>query len=174
MASSRDAGTVLDQRPSATEKLDVGSVVVLEVAKKRAAPVVTTVSIPRLVGSSAADAKGRLRSLGLHWNASTRSSDSTRSTVLAQDPAPGAKVEKGETVSLTISSGPSEVSVPDVTGLDAANARGQLQDAGFDVSVVDRPTSDPDQDGVVVDQSPTGGSSAAEGSTVTITVARLS
>jgi serine/threonine-protein kinase len=93
--------------------------------------------------------------------------------VLEQDPAPGSKVEKGVAVTLTVSSGPSEVVVPDVTGLDAASARAQLADAGFDVIAVDQPTSDPDEDGVVVDQSPESGSSATHGSTVTITVARV-
>jgi serine/threonine-protein kinase len=111
--------------------------------------------------------------LGLHWNLTTRSSERTRGTVLEQDPASGSKVEKGVSVTLTVSSGPSNVVVPDVTGLDAATARAQLADAGFDVTVVDQPTSDPDQDGVVVEQSPEGGSSATKGSTVTITVARV-
>jgi serine/threonine-protein kinase len=93
--------------------------------------------------------------------------------LLEHGPAPGSKVEKGVSVTLTVSSGPSDVVVRDVTGLDAATARAQLADAGFDVSVVDQPTSDPDQDGVVVDQSPESGSSATKGSTVTITVARV-
>jgi serine/threonine-protein kinase len=61
-----------------------------------------------------------------------------------------------------------------VTGLDADSARVKLENAGFDVAVVDQPTSDPDQDGVVVDQDPLGGTEADNGSTVTITVARLS
>jgi beta-lactam-binding protein with PASTA domain len=96
-----------------------------------------------------------------------------RGTVLEQDPAPGPKVEKGVAVTLTVSSGPSELVVPDVTGLDAASARAQLADAAFEVTVLDQPTSDPDQDGVVVDQSPESGSSATTGSTVTITVAHV-
>jgi beta-lactam-binding protein with PASTA domain len=155
VVSSRQAGTVLDQRPEGNQKLDVGSAVLLVVAKERPAPPAPPkVAVPRLVGSSAAAAKDGLRSLGLHWNLTTRSSERTRGTVLEQDPAPGSKVEKGVAVTLTISSGPSEVVVPDVTGLDAASARAQLADAGFDITVVDQPTSDPDQDGVVVDQSP--------------------
>jgi hypothetical protein len=171
VASSRQAGTVLDQRPEGNQKLDVGSSVLLEVAMKRPAP--PKVAVPRLVGSSAAEAKDRLRLLGLHWKRTTRSSERSRGTVLEQDPAPGSKVEKGVAVMLTVSSGPSELVVPDVTGLEAASAQAQLADAGFEVIVVDQPTSDPDQDGVVVDQSPESGSSAAKGSTVTITVARV-
>ena len=172
--SSRQAGTVLDQRPAGNQKLHVGSAVLLEVAKEPPAPPAPPkVAVPRLVGSSAADAKDRLRLLGLHWNVTTRSSERSRGTVLEQNPAPGSKIEKGIAVTLTVSSGPSELVVPDVTGLDAASARAQLADAGFEVTVLDQPTSDPDQDGVVVDQSPESGSSATKGSTVTITVAHV-
>jgi beta-lactam-binding protein with PASTA domain len=42
------------------------------------------------------------------------------------------------------------------------------------VQVVDQPTSDVTEDGLVVAQDPPGGTQADEGSVVTITVARLS
>jgi serine/threonine-protein kinase len=63
--------------------------------------------------------------------------------------------------------------VPDVTGLDEAAARGELERAGFEVRVVDETTADPAQDGLVVRQSPDGGASADDGATVTIVVGRL-
>jgi beta-lactam-binding protein with PASTA domain len=172
--SSRQAGTVLDQRPHGDQELDVGSAVLLEVAKERPTPpAAPKVAVPRLVGSQRRRRRIVFVCSGLHWTLTSRSSERTRGTVLEQDPPPGSKVEKGVAVTLTVSSGPSELVVPDVTGLDAARARAQLADAGFDVTVVDQPTSDPDQDGVVVDQSPESGSSATKGSTVTITVARV-
>jgi PASTA domain len=169
IASSRAEGTVLAQAPAASSRIDAGATVELRVAK-RTEP--AKAGIPRLVGSDGATAKSRLRSLGLHWSVTTRASARPRGTVLAQAPSPGARVTKGTTVSLTVSSGQAQVSVPDVTGLDEANARAQLVDAGFDVSVVDEPATDPSEDGVVVDQSPSGGSSADKGSSVTITVKR--
>lgn len=172
--SSREAGTVIDQQPDAGATVDTKSVVVLDVAKKSSPAAPATVSVPRLVGIAAASAKTRLSSLGLHWSVVTHASDRTRGIVLAQSPSAGAKLEKGRTVTLTVSSGPAQISVPDVTGLDAESARAQLVNAGLDVTVVDQPTSDPDQDGVVVDQDPPGGADAAKGSTVRITVARLS
>jgi serine/threonine-protein kinase len=64
--------------------------------------------------------------------------------------------------------------VPDVTGLDEGAARSTLEGDGFRVAVVDEPTDDSSQDGVVVDQSPSGSTDARDGSTVTITVARFS
>jgi serine/threonine-protein kinase len=82
-------------------------------------------------------------------------------------------VDKGETVTLEVSSGSAEVSVPDVIGLDEASARTKLEDAGFQVDVFDRTTTDPEQDGTVVDQQPVGGVLAKNESVVVITVARV-
>ena len=168
VTSSRAEGTVLAQRPQADAKIDQGSAVQLRVAKEPA-----EVSVPSLVGSTAATAKDRLRALGLHWSVTTRASNESRTTVLAQSPERGVQIPRGMTIRLTISSGPAQVPVPDVTALDEASARARLSDAGFDVAAVDQPTTDPSQDGRVVDQMPAGSSNAPKGSTVTITVARL-
>ena len=74
---------------------------------------------------------------------------------------------------LTISTGPARVSVPDVVGLDEESARQELETAGFDVQVVDEPTEAVEEDGIVLDQDPAGGSSRPKGSVVTITVSRF-
>jgi serine/threonine-protein kinase len=76
-------------------------------------------------------------------------------------------------VTLRVSSGPAKVDVPDVTGLDEPAARAQLEGAGFEVRVTDESTTDPAQDGIVLRQSPTGGSRADDGAIVTIVVARF-
>jgi beta-lactam-binding protein with PASTA domain len=174
--SSRPAGTVIRQDPSASA-VDRGAVVDLQVAKKRVAtePVVlpTRVAVPSLVGSTAAAAKSRLRALGLHWSTSEVASGEPRGTVVRQTPSPGAQVEKGRTVILAVSSGPARVTVPDVTGVDEQTARESLETAGFEVRVLDQPTSDPAEEGTVVEQDPVGEAEAEKGSVVTITVARL-
>jgi serine/threonine-protein kinase len=64
--------------------------------------------------------------------------------------------------------------VPDVTGLDEATAQTQLEDKGFVVSVRDRATDDPAEDGNVVEQRPAALTKAKPGATVTIYVGRLS
>src|SRR5262249_17501359 len=148
-----------------------GASVQLRVAKK---PRATKVDVPRLVGSTVSSAKSRLRSLGLHVAVSTEESDRPRGTVVAQSPSAGARAGQGAGGQLTGSSGRGRGSVPDVPGLDEASAGAQLAAAGFTVNMVDQPTSDPSQDGLVVDQTPAGGTSAAKGATVTITVARAS
>ncbi len=67
---------------------------------------------------------------------------------------------------------PAAAAVPNVVGEDKNTAKADLANAGFHVDKENQDTSDPNQDGMVVDQSPIGGSSAQAGSHVTIYVGR--
>lgn len=170
--SDERAGTVLAQSPSAGTEVADGSVVTLEVAKARQ-PIVKRVALPDVIGADVADARARLRELGLEVRVARVVAPDPAGTVVSQSPRAGAEVREGTTVTLRVSTGPADVAVPDVTGLDEASARLELENAGFDVRVTDQSTDDPAQDGVVVAQSPRGGSTAREGAVVTITVARV-
>lgn len=169
--STEPSGTVIAQSPSEGAKVEEDATIRLDVAKAR--PVVELIAVPDVVGSSVSAARGELQSVGLRSSTVTVVSEEPAGTVIAQSPAAGAELREGATVKLTVSAGPAKVDVPDVTGLDEASATLELEREGFQVRVVDEPTTDPDQDGVVVRQTPHGGSSASEGVTVTITVARI-
>ena len=71
-----------------------------------------------------------------------------------------------------VSQTPVVATVPNVVGEDKDTAKADLANAGFHVHKENQDTSDPNQDGMVVDQSPPGGSSAQSGSHVTIYVGR--
>jgi serine/threonine-protein kinase len=73
-------------------------------------------------------------------------------------------------VTLTVSTGPETVTVPNVVQQGSEQAEQTLADAGFEVSVQTQPVTDPTQENVVLDQDPDGGSEAPGGSTVTIVV----
>jgi serine/threonine-protein kinase len=89
--------------------------------------------------------------------------------VISQSPAANTPVTAGQTVALTISSGPQPVKVPSVLGLLETKADDQLTAAGL---VVDTKTVvDPANAGRVVAQNPRAGTSVQQGTTVTITVA---
>jgi beta-lactam-binding protein with PASTA domain len=60
-----------------------------------------------------------------------------------------------------------------VVGLDEPTARARLLQAGFTVRIVTRTTSDPAEEGIVLDQRPLGGTPARAGAQVTITVGAL-
>jgi serine/threonine-protein kinase len=86
-------------------------------------------------------------------------------------PPAGTQIDKGSTVTLFISSGPQKVTVPSVVGQSQDSASAELANVGLKVQPVaqDSTTETP---GNVLSQSPSAGSQAGRGSTVTITVAR--
>lgn len=174
--STEPEGTVVSQVPRAGTEVGPDSVVRLEIAIPPAQPTITepTITVPDLAGARSSEARSRLRELGLRVTQKPIESPRPKGTVIRQSPAPGTELREGQTVTLTVSTGPAKVTVPDVVGLDEQAAREELESAGFDVTAVDEPTDNVDEDGVVLDQAPAGGSSRSKGSVVTITVARRS
>jgi beta-lactam-binding protein with PASTA domain len=176
--SDEPAGTVLEQEPAAGEEVADGTTVVLRIAEGRAQPPpaaeAETVRVPALVGMPAADARSRLRELGLRVTQRPVESSQPAGEVVSQSPAADAEVREGAVVTLRVSTGPAGVAVPDVVGLDETAAAAELEAAGFTVRVADEPTLDPTQAGVVLRQSPAAGTTRDEGATVTITVGRAS
>jgi eukaryotic-like serine/threonine-protein kinase len=126
-----------------------------------------------VIGAAAASARSELRAAGLKVTTIGVVSQESPGTVISQSPRAGADVRKGSRVLLTVSTGPAKVDVPDVSGLDEAAARVELERAGFVVRVTDESTTDPAQDGIVIRQTPAGGSGAQDGDAVTIVVGRL-
>jgi serine/threonine-protein kinase len=169
--SDGTAGIVTGQSPAAGAEAAPGTTVQLEVSKAR--PADTRVEIPDVVGLDIGGARDRLGRLGLTVEVKREASSEPMDTVLRQSPRPAALVEKRGVVTLTISSGPETVAVPDVVGLDEASAQAQLEDAGLAVRVTYQPTSDPSADGIVVAQMPAASASVSPDGEVTIVVARL-
>ncbi|MHB1855676.1 MAG: PASTA domain-containing protein, partial [Acidimicrobiales bacterium] len=75
---------------------------------------------------------------------------------------------QGSTVVLTVSSGPATVAVPDVTGISQDQAANELGQAGFTVSVVSEPSSQPQDQ--VISTNPAAGTQEPKGSTVVLYV----
>ena len=112
-----------------------------------------------------------------HLVASLRYVPSTQPArqVVSQWPAAGQKVHRGTSVRVNLSQGlRASVSVPNVVGEDEASASSDLSAAGFTVHSIDRTASGSGEDGMVVDEQPSGGSNASRGSAVTIYVGRYS
>ena len=130
-------------------------------------------TVPNVVGSDQTTATSTLGSAG--FTAAINQVDSTKpqGTVIAQSPHAGASAEVGSTVSLDVSSGaPPTVGVPNVVGESPDSARSSLRSAGFNVAVSYEVVKQQEKIGVVIGQSPGGGSDVNPGSTVTITVGK--
>jgi serine/threonine-protein kinase len=156
-------GTVVGSTPSAFAESSKTEPVQVVVARD------PHVTLPNLAGVDQATATTRLQQLGLVVavkNATSRSV--AEGVVISSSPGAERVVVRGSTVTLTVSSGPKQVTVPYVVGESADDAYDELDDAGFDVAVTTTPVSS-GRVGDVVAQDPPGGR-LAEGATVTITV----
>jgi serine/threonine-protein kinase len=167
-------GRVYQQDPAADTELARGETVTYWVSS--GAP---PVKVPDLTGASRADAIAQLAALGLVANVTFEPSTTYDvDQVIRQDPGEGTEVDKGSAVDLVVSSGPpspspstgTPVEVPSVLYMDAATAQSTLVADGFVPFVKEKASSEPA--GTVIKQTPEAGTMAAEGSTVTIWVAK--
>lgn len=88
-----------------------------------------------IIGMKVADARDQLQSKGLDVQTAKAVYDDRvhKGGVAKSDPPAGARVAKGQTVTLTPSKGITPREVPDVTGKSLADAKKTLEDKGFTV-----------------------------------------
>lgn len=97
------------------------------------------VAIPEnIIGMSAIEAQRSLQDLGLVMEQGQAIASETvdKGKVAATDPKPGSLVDIGSTVTIQLSSGAAEITVPDVSGQTQEAARKTLEDAGLQVGSV--------------------------------------
>jgi beta-lactam-binding protein with PASTA domain/tRNA A-37 threonylcarbamoyl transferase component Bud32 len=160
-------GIVIRTDPSAGRPVDRQSAVTLVVSSGP-----EQVAVPDVTGQDEQEAVAALREKGLTAVVREKASTEPAGTVVSQSPAGGQQLDQGSTVTIFVSNGKVK-EVPDVTGLNQADAESQIEDAGFTPAIRTRPTDQPDEDGTVLSQSPRGGAERREGSTVTLTVGQL-
>ena len=160
--SDAPEGTVFAQDPAAGSEVDEGSSVRLSVSGgPEQSPV------PNAVGMTEAVARDRLVAAGFEVQTREVFSEDEPGTVVAQEPAAGARAAEGSSVTINVSKGTGEVDVPDVVGLGQAEAEAELESAGLQANVVEVPSVEPE--GTVVAQNPAGGT-AKQGSSVRVNV----
>jgi beta-lactam-binding protein with PASTA domain len=131
------------------------------------------VTVPDVLGLSRDSAEGRLRDEGLSVSVEEVESDEPEDEVIAQSPTGGTVVDTGSAVTIQVSIGQPLVTVPDVTGLSPGAASARLRAVGLVPSRQERSTTNPDEDGQVIDQRPGSGVEVEEGRTVVIVVGAL-
>ena len=130
-----------------------------------------TVAVPDTTGEKVATAEAELRAAKL-VPARKNVPDATKAagTVLSSDPAAGKKVKQNSTVTLTVSAGSGNVTIPtDVVGKSKDEATNELKFLGFNV-IPTTQASDSVADGDVISTNPPAGTGVPKGSTVTLTV----
>jgi len=131
------------------------------------------VAVPGVVGLTRSSAESRLEGEGLDVAVQEQPSDQPVDEVTAQSPASGTRVDKGTQVTITVSTGPEQVQVPDVTGLPERQAGGRLRGAGLAPVTRERDTTTEGEDGTVLEQRPAGGVEVDKGDQVVIVVGRF-
>ena len=98
--------------------------------------------------------------------------DIDRNKVIRINPAPGSELQKGSSVTLTVSSGDEITDVPDLSGMTLEEAGKALSDAGLSLNDKIEETNDDAPAGQIVSQNPAGGSQLSKGSKVKVTVSK--
>jgi eukaryotic-like serine/threonine-protein kinase len=165
------SGHVIGTEPSAGTVVVAGSPVTILVSSGP-----PPVKVPDLRGETLEQAESNLKGEELEVGTITKRVSSTAppETVVAQSPAPGKKLHAGDKVNLVVARAPKEVPVPSVVGKTEAAAAAALGKAGFNAKTTPVSTTEASQEGIVLSQSPEGGSEAPKGATVTIGVGTLS
>ncbi|HEX3466897.1 MAG TPA: Stk1 family PASTA domain-containing Ser/Thr kinase [Candidatus Elarobacter sp.] len=130
------------------------------------------IEVPDLTGKLAIQAQQQLYSLGVKSTVTTEISEAVpQDRVIRQDPAPGTKIGKDDSVALVVSGGAPRVQVPDAKGYSVADAERSLQDAKLRYKTVGAySTSVPS--GQVIALNPGVGTSVRENSLITLTVSK--
>jgi len=152
-------------------------------------------TVPDVVGTTSSEATETLRDAGFDANVVSVPSDSPAGTVVAQDPAAGATEPEGTTVRLNVARAaeetttgattttgstttaptttapppqPQPAAVPDVVGLELADAGRAFADEGLKAAVASVPSEEPA--GRVVAQAQPAGTELERGDTVQVNV----
>jgi eukaryotic-like serine/threonine-protein kinase len=130
-------------------------------------------SLPRVLEMPEVKAREKLAQLGFRPRLDgERPNDSFPSgTVIWQDPPPGTVLQPNTVVQLVLSAGPSLVAVPDIIGLDLAQARKIMTAAGVRVGTVDT-SSTGLEGGVVLATRPAAGVGRPRGAAIALVVSR--
>lgn len=163
-----DEGLIISQSPDAGTIAEKGSTIDVVVSR---GPKLT--EVPNLVGLTEAEARDALSNAGLTPAPldDQYSAEFEAGIVFQQKPDPMESVPEGSAVQYVVSRGKKIVSVPNVRGMQRAEAEATLREAGF------KPTTREQFDekiaaGKVISQNPAAGLEVAEGSSVTITVSK--
>ncbi len=100
------------------------------------------------------------------------SADVDEGAVISQDPEAGTEVDKGETVTLTVSSGPDQVTIPQLTGFQFKEAKDLLESDKYGLVVKKNEQESSAPENEVINSNPPGGTAVDKGSTVTLLVSQ--
>ncbi len=162
------SGDAIRTDPEAGQAVGVGTEVTLFVSSGKPQK-----KVPSVVGDTQATAAAVLTADGFSVNPVAQTSTTTPpGTVIRQSPSPNASAAPGATVTIVVAKAQAKNTVPPVVGDTAAGATNALTAAGFRVVRQPQDTTNQAQSGIVLDQTPKGGTKTQKNTTVTIVVGK--
>ncbi|MGH2885066.1 MAG: PASTA domain-containing protein, partial [Solirubrobacteraceae bacterium] len=126
--------------------------------------------VPAVTGEQFNVAQAQLQNDGFNVNEIQLTSQKKAGTVIAKDPQAGAKAKKNTTVTLNVSTGPGNATVPSVVGETLGQAKSAIQIANLKVGRVEHQSSTTVHEGQVIGTSPPAGATPGVNTPVTIIV----
>lgn len=164
------AGEIISQDPEENEEVDPKETkVVFVVSTGKEA-----VSLPSVEGDEQGAAVQSLRAMGFSDIAIKESFDDSveKGQVIKQSPAPGTLVSVDTTITLTISKGQEEVTVPDLVNMTEGKARSLLSREKLVMNIISQEYSDIIKAGSVISSTPQEGEDTAKGGTVDVILSK--
>jgi serine/threonine-protein kinase len=127
--------------------------------------------VPNVVGRSVGDAQSRLAQAGFKSQIFRQTNKAPVDEVYSQSPDGGQKAKKNSTIILNVSSGPGQVTMPDVAGLTQDEAVQQLESIGLKVTA-HKEFSSKEEKGNAVRTVPNAGDKAEKGSEVDLYISK--
>jgi hypothetical protein len=129
------------------------------------------VAVPNVVGLKEEAAVALIQDKGLEPDVQhAANADAEKDRVFDQNPNPGTRIQKGDRVTLLVSTGPPKTSVPDVVGMNYGDAVQALNDVNLKATKHEVFSQKPV--GKVISQDPPAGEQVVEGTEIVLDVSR--
>ena len=166
VASERPAGEVLQQEPAPLVAQQLGAPVTLNISAGPAA-----ILVPNVAGMDDVSAAVAITNAGLAVQPQTEPSETVAEGLVTRtQPPAGTQVAEGSQIFVYVSSGPSVVLMPDLTGLDPTTALIQLDTLGMTAQVVTVAPLPDETPGLIVSHAPSAGMPITPSSVLTLYV----
>ncbi len=158
-----EAGRVVSQNPAAGTESRSGRTLKITLSKGS-----NMVNVPSVIGLSENEAVVAIEQAKLSVSEIRREFNDSYETgvVFNVSPAQQSQVNEGSTVVLYVSKGRNTATVPSIVGLSDDVAQKQIVSAGFAVGTISEQYSDQYARGLVMSQSPSGGTQTERGTTI--------
>lgn len=166
---NKPEGTILEQKPSAGEKIKPGNTIYVTISKGN-----KTVEVPDLVGVTLERSMRILKDRGL-TNVKVKEEFSEKiqeGMVISQEPSPQNMISPSSTIVLVVSKGPTKQKIPDLTGKTKEDAQKILSRIELKLAIEGTEPSAQIPANCIIRQDPVAGNLIVKNSTVKVIISK--